>query len=228
MERKLVAINGTIGSGKDTFSQVFIDNGFYRVSFAETLKDAVSAIFGWDREMLEGTTNEARIIREQPDEYWSSKLGRDVTPRWVLQNLGTDVLRRHFHDNIWVFAAENKIRNLPHERVIITDCRFPNELKMIRDNDGVIIEVQRVLPDWYWDAFAYNLETERKLNHFPLDHEMSKILEISEIRPESMKNIHSSEYGWVGINRPDYIVQNNSTIDSLHSQAYTILSNIIK
>lgn len=216
MERKLVAINGTIGSGKDTFSQVFIDNGFYRISFAETLKDAVSAIFGWDREMLEGTTNEARKIREQPDEYWSSKLGKEVTPRWVLQNLGTDVLRKHFHDNIWVFAAENKIRNLPHDRVIITDCRFPNELKMVRENSGTIIEVQRVLPEWYWDAFKYNLEVERN--------ELDK----TTGTPSSMEGVHSSEYGWVGINRPDYIVENNSTIDSLHSQAYTILSNIIK
>lgn len=214
MERKLVAINGTIGSGKDTFSQVFIDNGFYRVSFAETLKDAVAAIFGWDREMLEGTTDEARKIREQPDEYWSSKLDRDVTPRWVLQNLGTDVLRRHFHDNIWVFAAENKIRNLPHERVIITDCRFPNELKMIRDNAGTIIEVQRVLPSWYHTAFKYNLLVESGIEGLVL--------------PSEMEGVHSSEYGWVGINRPDYIVENNSTIDSLHSQAYTILSNIIK
>ncbi len=214
MERKLVAINGTIGSGKDTFSQVFIDNGFYRVSFAETLKDAVAAIFGWDREMLEGTTDEARKIREQPDEYWSSKLGRDVTPRWVLQNLGTDVLRRHFHDNIWVFSAENKIRNLPHDRVIITDCRFPNELKMIRENNGTVIEVQRVLPDWYWDAYAYNLAVES--GNIPM------------ITPDLMHTVHSSEYGWVGINRPDYIVENNSTIDALHSQAYTILSNIIK
>ncbi|AFC21647.1 putative deoxynucleoside monophosphate kinase [Cronobacter phage vB_CsaM_GAP32] len=228
MERKLVAINGTIGSGKDTFSQVFIDNGFYRVSFAETLKDAVSAIFGWDREMLEGTTDESRKIREQPDEYWSSKLGRDVTPRWVLQNLGTDVLRRRFHDNIWVFAAENKIRNLPCDRVIITDCRFPNELKMIRENNGTVIEVQRVLPDWYWDAYAYNLETERILAGYPLDDELDRMFGITTDVPPSMKNVHSSEYGWVGINRPDYIVENNSTIDALHSQAYSILSNIIK
>lgn len=215
MERKLVAINGTIGSGKDTFSQVFIDNGFHRISFAETLKDAISAIFGWDREMLEGTTDEARKIREEPDEYWSSKIGKDITPRWVLQNLGTDVLRKHFHDNIWVFAAENKIRNLEHDRIIITDCRFPNELKMVRENSGTIIEVQRVLPDWYWDAFNHNLENENKTGG------IGKI-------PESIKNVHSSEYGWVGINRPDYIVLNNNTIDSLHSQAYTILSNIIK
>lgn len=228
MERKLVAINGTIGSGKDTFSQVFIEEGYQRVSFAETLKDAVSAIFGWNREMLEGNTTELRTIRETPDAYWSSKLERDVTPRWVLQNLGTDVLRRHFHDNIWVFSLEKKIRDLGDQNIIITDCRFPNEIKMIRENNGTIIEVQRVLPDWYWDAYAYNLKTERILAGYPLDDEMDKAFGITKFRPESMKNIHSSEYGWVGINRPDFIVENNSTIEAVREQAYTILSVINK
>ena len=64
MKRNIVAINGTIGSGKDTFAQAFIDNGYTRLSFAKNLKDTVSAIFGWDREMLEGTTPESRKIRE--------------------------------------------------------------------------------------------------------------------------------------------------------------------
>lgn len=220
MERKLIAINGTIGSGKDTFSQVFIDEGFVRVSFAETLKDAVAAIFGWDREMLEGTTDEARKIREQPDEYWSNKLGRDVTPRWVLQNLGTDVLRKHFHDNIWVFSLEKKIRDMGDRDIIITDCRFPNELKMIRENNGIIIEVQRNLPVWYWDAFKYN--------QFWASYEKDEVADdaIQPIPLELQYNIHSSEYGWVGINHPDYIVENKSTVAELHQQAYTILSQI--
>lgn len=227
MERKLIAINGTIGSGKDTFSQVFIDAGFHRVSFAETLKDAVSVIFGWDREMLEGSTEESRKIREMPDPYWSAKMDRPVTPRWVLQNFGTDVCRRYFHDNIWVFSAENKIRNIDTDKVIITDCRFPNEIKMIRENNGIIIEVQRNLPDWYWDAYAYNLKTEKMLNGYPLDAEMDDMFGITKDRPESMKNIHSSEYGWVGVNRPDFIVENNKDIEHLHCQAEHILNHII-
>ncbi|AXC38729.1 UNVERIFIED_ORG: hypothetical protein [Escherichia phage CMSTMSU] len=33
--------------------------------------------------------------------------------------------------------------------IIITDCRFPNELKMIRSLNGIVIEVQRTLPHWY-------------------------------------------------------------------------------
>lgn len=214
MERKIIAINGTIGSGKDTFSQVFIDAGFHRVSFAETLKDAVSAIFGWDREMLEGSTEESRKIREMPDPYWSAKMNRPVTPRWVLQNFGTDVCRRYFHDNIWVFSAENKIRNIDTDKVIITDCRFPNEIKMIRENNGIIVEVQRNLPDWYWDAYKYNILVESG--------------ETPMIPPELQHTVHSSEYGWVGINHPDYIVENTSTIEHLHEQANHILSQILK
>lgn len=214
MERKIIAINGTIGSGKDTFSQVFIDAGFHRVSFAETLKDAVSAIFGWDREMLEGSTPESRKIREMPDPYWSAKMDRPVTPRWVLQNFGTDVCRRYFHDNIWVFSAENKIRNIDTDKVIITDCRFPNEIKMIRENNGIIVEVQRNLPDWYWDAYKYNILVESG--------------ETPMIPPELQHTVHSSEYGWVGINHPDFVVENTSTIEHLHEQANAILSQILK
>lgn len=214
MERKIIAINGTIGSGKDTFSQVFIDAGFHRVSFAETLKDAVSAIFGWDREMLEGSTEESRKIREMPDPYWSAKMDRPVTPRWVLQNFGTDVCRKYFHDNIWVFSAENKIRNIDTDKVIITDCRFPNEIKMIRENNGIIVEVQRNLPDWYWDAYKYNILVESG--------------ETPMIPPELQHTVHSSEYGWVGINHPDFVVENTSTIEHLHEQANAILSQILK
>lgn len=220
MERKIVAINGTIGSGKDTFSKTFIDNGYMRISFAESLKDAVAAIFGWDREMLEGSTPEARVIRETVDEYWSSVLGYDVTPRWVLQNLGTDVLRKHFHDNIWIFSLENKIRNFQHDKIIITDCRFPNEVKMVRRNEGTIIEVQRNLPVWYDDAVRYNRMCES------IAGDWVDAYDLLEMLPESLYDIHSSEYGWVGINYPDYVVSNNSSIEHLENEAHAIIKAI--
>lgn len=210
MERKIVAINGTIGSGKDTFAKVFINEGYHRVSFAESLKDAVSVIFGWDREMLEGNTDESRAIREQEDEFWSHKMGRPVTPRWVLQNLGTDVLRKHFHDNIWLFSLEKRILNSDSDKIIITDCRFPNEIQLVRDKSGIIIEVQRVLPSWYYDAYQYNLHRDS----------------CDLILPKSLTDIHSSEYGWIGINKPDFIVDNNGTLEQLHQQAYNIIDSI--
>lgn len=210
MERIIIAINGTIGSGKDTFSEEFIKAGYTRMSFATALKDAVSVIFGWDREMLEGNTPESRKIRETIDEYWTSKLGRDITPRWILQHFGTDVVRKYFDDNTWVYALENKMRSIDGN-IIITDCRFPNELKMLRENNATIIEVQRNVPLWYSDAYAYNIQIEN-----------GKDVAI----PTILENIHRSEWAWIGINHPHYLIKNNSTIENLHKEALIVRHGI--
>ena len=50
----ILGVTGLIGSGKDTIADYLVtEHGFKRVSFAASLKDAVAAVFGWDREMLE-------------------------------------------------------------------------------------------------------------------------------------------------------------------------------
>jgi cytidylate kinase len=77
----IIGICGFIGSGKDTIADYLANvRQFRRISFAGTLKDAVSAVFGWDRELLEGRTQQSRAWREQPDEWWSQRLGREITP----------------------------------------------------------------------------------------------------------------------------------------------------
>ena len=58
----IVGIVGFIGAGKDTVAQVFKDNGYKHESFANPLKDAVSHIFGWPKEMLEGKTDASRKL----------------------------------------------------------------------------------------------------------------------------------------------------------------------
>ena len=94
----IIGVCGFIGSGKDTVAD-YLQNfhEFRRDSFASTLKDAVAAVFGWDRELLEGRTKEARAWREQPDTWWTNRLGpvigHEITPRWVLQYWGTEVCR---------------------------------------------------------------------------------------------------------------------------------------
>lgn len=209
MERKIIGVTGIIGSGKDSFSKPFIEAGFQKISFADTLKDAVSAIFGWDREMLSGDTVESREFREQIDEYWSSKLNRDVTPRWVLQNIGTDVLRKHFDNNIWIYSAEKKISQ--YDKVIVTDCRFVNEIKLIRNLGGTIVEVHRHNPEWYMKYKVYNqmIDADPTLN-IP--------------NPYDQYKIHSSETAWIGRNEPDHDVYNTGTLESLRSYARHIIS----
>ena len=128
----IIGVTGLIGSGKDTIADYLTTfHGFKRVSFAASLKDAVASVFGWNREYLEGSTKTSRAWREQKDEWWSERLGMAITPRWVLQYWGTEVCRNGFHKDIWVASVENKLRQTD-ENIVITDCRFVNEVNSIK------------------------------------------------------------------------------------------------
>jgi hypothetical protein len=91
--------------------------------------------------------------------------------------------------------------------VVISDCRFPNEIQSIRNAGGKIIWVQRgELPTWYDLAVDANKGSNVAMNEL------------------KMKKIHASETAWVGTNF-DIIVDNNGTIDDLYKQAGLIVSN---
>jgi len=107
----IIGICGFIGSGKDTIADYLVNfHEFRRDSYAGTLKDAVAAVFNWDRELLEGRTKEARAWREQVDPWWAERLNMpDLTPRLALQLWGTEVCRKGFHDDIWIASVENKL-----------------------------------------------------------------------------------------------------------------------
>lgn len=203
----IIGFVGFIGSGKDTAADYLVNfHGYRRESFAGTLKDAVAAVFGWDRTLLEGRTTEAREWREQVDPWWAERLGMpNLTPRWVLQYWGTEVCRKGFHDDIWIASLENKLRN-SKDNIVISDCRFPNEINAIRRQGGKIYWVQRgMLPDWYWTAKAANQ------GDISASEELQKL------------GVHSSETAWVGAEF-DGIVDNNGLI----SQLYTSLESLGK
>ena len=206
----IIGICGFIGSGKDTIADYLVNlHHFRRESFASTLKDAVAQVFGWDRTMLEGRTKQAREWREQVDPWWAERLNMpNLTPRWVLQYWGTEVCRKGFHDDIWIASLENKLRN-SKDNVVISDCRFPNEIQSIQDAGGKIVWVQRgELPDWYDTAIEANL-----------GHNYA-------VQDLKMRKIHASETAWVGTNF-DTVIDNNRSIDDLYQQAKLIVSNEI-
>lgn len=206
----IIGICGFIGSGKDTIADYLVNfHEFRRESFASTLKDAVAAVFGWDRTMLEGRTKEAREWREQVDPWWATRLDMPtLTPRWVLQYWGTEVCRKGFHDDIWIASLENKLRN-SKDHVVISDCRFPNEIKSIKDAGGKIIWVKRgELPDWYDLALNANL---------------GKNLAAQDLK---MKKIHASETAWVGTDF-NYVIENNGTVADLYDDAASIIRDEI-
>ena len=198
----IIGICGFIGSGKDTVADYLVNfHGFRRESFASTLKDAVSAVFGWDRTMLEGRTAQAREWREQIDPWWAERLDMPtLTPRWVLQYWGTEVCRKGFHDDIWISSLENKLRNST-DNIVISDCRFPNEIQSLKQAGGSIVWVQRGdLPDWYNNAVSANQGNNVAINAMKL------------------RKIHASEWAWLG-SKFDTVLDNNHTISELYKQA---------
>jgi hypothetical protein len=209
----IIGVCGFIGSGKDTIADYLVNfHGFRRESFANSLKDAVAQVFGWDRTMLEGRTKQAREWREQVDPWWAERLNMPhLTPRWVLQYWGTEVCRRAFHDDIWIASLENKLRNSKDD-VVISDCRFPNEIKSIKDAGGIVIRVVRgPEPGWYQDAVNMN-SGNTNMNWM-----------ISKTKIEQL-GIHASETAWVGT-KFDAVLDNNKTIDDLFAQVKDLVSN---
>lgn len=208
----IVGIAGFIGSGKDTIADYLITfKGFKRMSYAEPLKDAISAIFGWDRELLEGTTKYSREWRDIIDPWWAERLDiKHLTPRWVLQQWGTEVGRRAFHDDIWIASIENKLRHAK-DNIVISDCRFPNELHSIKNAGGITIRVNRgPNPPWYDAAIDLNK------GYYTAGYPVAK-------RVLEEYNIHASEYSSVGLDY-DYYVDNDGTVDELHRKVDSIIN----
>lgn len=192
----IIGICGLIGAGKDTAADYLVNfYEFKRESYAGTLKDAVAAVFGWDRDLLEGRTKAAREWREQIDPWWSQRLNMpDLTPRLVLQLWGTNVLRQHFHDDIWIASAENKLRTTK-DHIVISDCRFPNEIASIRNAGGRVIRIARGAdPEWFNVA-------------------RSDVTAMPKLYP----NIHASEYSWAATEF-DLIIDNNGSVEDLYNQ----------
>jgi len=209
----IIGFVGLIGSGKDTAADYLVNfHEFRRDSFANTLKDAVSAVFGWDRTLLEGRTKEAREWREQVDPWWAERMGLpDLTPRWILQYWGTDVCRKSFHDDIWIASLENKMRKTG-DNIVISDVRFPNEIAAIHTSGGLVVRIKRGDdPEWFSSAESYN----RGPNG-------NTTWALSKSRLEKSR-IHASEYSWVG-GKIDHVIYNDSTIDSLYSQVGSLLN----
>jgi hypothetical protein len=210
----IIGIIGFKGSGKDTVGDYLVrEHGYERDSFAGSLKDAISAIFGWERQLLEGSTSESREWRETPDTWWEDKLdwknhegsylSDRFTPRIAMQFWGTDILRKNFHNDLWILSLQSRLRN--KNKVVITDCRFPNEFKTIKDSGGLALRIKRgPEPEWYDSGY---LAGRGLVCH-----------------KDKMKRlgIHESEWAWLSLDF-DHVLENDGVIVDLERKVECLI-----
>lgn len=202
MTKRIIGLCGLIGSGKGTVADILrTDFGYVSMNFADSLKDCVSVVFGWDRGLLEGDTKESREWREAVDSFWSKKLGRIVTPRFVLQYVGTECFREVLSEDVWINSLEKKLLDSQETKIVITDCRFINEINMIRSLRGEVYHVKRdKLPLWHIDAISDNTKGTNFMEAFHPD-------------------VHKSEYSLAGLIDNVEEILNIGTIEDLKQQA---------
>lgn len=212
----IIGICGLIGAGKDTIANRLVQHhGYERYSWATPLKDMTASLFGWDRDMLEGNTPEARQQREQVDAWWDEKLGKvDLwSPRYALQFIGTEVMRDTLHQDIWVLAGMKRMAG--KSNVVIPDTRFPNEIKAIREMGGKIWMVKRgPMPEWYDDLLAWNQRNKNVAGaHAPL------------YMAQKWPHVHASEYSWNGTSF-DAVIPNDGSISALEHTVDVLLGGV--
>jgi hypothetical protein len=138
----VVLIVGKKGAGKDTLASALIARGWKRFAYADTLKEGLCALMGWDMNRFE------HPIKEEIDPEWNT------SPRQMCQLLGTEFLRQQcaffnttiYHpDTLIGFNASFHIKRLHMKLcdfirehpdvpgIIITDGRFHDELSYVRD-----------------------------------------------------------------------------------------------
>jgi hypothetical protein len=112
-----------------------------RYSFAQPLKAICQILFGGTADHWYGS------LKEEVLEYWG------MTPRYILQRVGTETFRNNFGQDFWIKAAKMHInRVLDYEKaqenprnvcVIIDDIRFDNEAEMVKELGGKVYRVIR-------------------------------------------------------------------------------------
>lgn len=204
----MFAVLGFKGAGKDTLADNFVEHGYTKVSFSSSLKDVLSVMFSWDRALLEGDTEYSRQWRETVDPFWEKELGiPQFTPRFALTHVGSDVLRKHFHNDIWLISTKKRINEIG-DKVIVTDCRFKHEIALLESLGAHFIRVDKGNKPEFWD-----------ITYDPPN-------SLASIMSVKYPSVHQSEWEW-NSKIPDYIATNDGTKQDLAKQAHKIYEQVM-
>jgi len=150
--RTIIAFTGPKGCGKSTAAKCLIDDfGYERHYFAKPLKEMIKCL-GLDERHVNGDLKETSC----------DELGGQ-TPRWAMQTLGTEWGRELIHPELWVNAWKN---TLPKSDIVCDDLRFPNEFKILKEVQGIVIDIVR-------PGFERDQSHESEAHSLPFDYQIT-------------------------------------------------------
>jgi hypothetical protein len=134
----IIGLSGKKQSGKSTLAVHLMDkHRFIEASWAYPLKVSIGQnLLGLSYNQLFGTEEDKETI----DKFWGK------SPRELLQIIGTDCFRNLVDPDFWVKVGIRYIEDLQArgiEDIVISDCRFPNEMDAIKELGGISVRVER-------------------------------------------------------------------------------------
>lgn len=133
-------LTGTEGVGKSTLAAYLCAvHGYTEVTFAGPLREAAVAL--WNdlgtviplpaitvADTMDPATKETPLCRM--DGTPLTLKSKPLTPRVILQWFGTDIVRTHVSEQVWVDAALAKMASI--DKVVVSDLRFQNEQQRVQ------------------------------------------------------------------------------------------------
>lgn len=170
---EIIGLSGYARSGKDEAAKVLVEEfGFTRVAFADKLRDFLYALNPVVDVRINQYGDNCGWVYVQEvidshgwDGYKETVYGPEV--RRLLQRLGTEAGRQTMWDSIWIDAALTGFDD--SAKLVVTDCRFPNEAEAITARGGKVWRISRKgvgpanshpsetsLDNWKFDAWLDN------------------------------------------------------------------------
>lgn len=131
---QIIGMSGYARSGKDTIGIKLTEYGYVRASFADYIREALYT--------LNPFVSDGRTIKSVIDEFgWEGSKTTHPEIRELLQRLGSEVGRELIEKDLWVNLT---FKNLPDgSKIVVTDCRFPNEAAIVKRLGGEMWRVER-------------------------------------------------------------------------------------
>jgi hypothetical protein len=163
----ILGISGKAGSGKDTVADFILEHeGFIKISLADPIKRFAMDVWDFSEKQMFGDSK----YRNIPDSRYVTNTNVFLTPRLVLQQIGTECTR-YLDSDVWIryairiskilleakpgefyYSQIGGLEQYPQDLgdfpskvkcIVIPDVRFINEVKHIKNVGGKLLRVIR-------------------------------------------------------------------------------------